>query len=190
MDGTRTLPDAPCKPVAEPRLAKAELCWPCHEPTHHAFQEYVTSKAFADGKRCMDCHMPPREDGSGRFHGGHGGFDEAFVKKAIEWQASLEEGEVVLTLQNKTGHKFPGEISSRSFLVRVSFPGHEPVELLLRKNHKGEDRPDDRLTPDERRVLRFPLPEGVEEARIELCFLPLPLLLPEQGFLIGEWTSR
>jgi hypothetical protein len=161
-----------------------------HEPTHHAFEEYRTSKAFAAGKRCMDCHMPPREDGSGHFHGGHGGFDADFVRKAVEWQARIEDGAVVLTVENHTGHKFPGEISSRSFFVRVSFPGHEPAELLLRKPHKGEDRADDRLAPDERRVLRFPLPEGVQEARVELRFLPLPLLPPEQGLVIGDWSSR
>jgi hypothetical protein len=182
--------DAPCRPRAEPRLFSADMCWPCHEPTHHAFQEYRVSQAFAAGKRCQDCHMPPREEGGGHFHGARGGFNEAFVKSAVGWEASLQDGEVVLTLQNRTGHKFPGEISSRSFLVRVSFPQKEPVDLLLSKPHKGEERVDDRLTPDERRVLRFPLPEGVRSAHLELFFLPLPLLPPEQGFLIGEWSSE
>ena len=73
--------------------------------------------------------------------------------------------------------------------MRVFFAGHEPVDVLLRKPHKGEERADDRLTPDERRVLRFALPADVHEARLELCFLPLPLLPPEQGFLLGEWSS-
>jgi hypothetical protein len=185
----RTLADAPCRPRAEGRLASADLCWPCHEPTHHAFEEYRTSKAFAAGKRCQDCHMPPRAEGGGHFHGARGGFNADFVKSALAWEARMEDRAVVLTLENKTGHKFPGEISSRSFLVRVSFAGHEPVELLLRKPHKGEARADDRLTPDERRVLRFPLPEGASAARLELYFLPLPLLPPEQGFLLGEWSS-
>lgn len=187
--GARTLADAPCRPRAEPRLASAELCWPCHEPTHQAFQEYRTSKAFAAGKRCQDCHMPPRPGGGGHFHGERGGFNEAFVKSALGWEASVQARELVLVLENRTGHKFPGEVSSRSFLVRVFFPGQEPLDLQLRKPHKGEAREDDRLKPDERRTLRFPLPAGANTVRVELCFLPLPLLPPEQGFLLGEWNG-
>ncbi|NOT31439.1 MAG: hypothetical protein HOP15_13410, partial [Planctomycetes bacterium] len=165
-------------------------CWPCHEPTHQAFQEYETSQAFANGKRCQDCHMPARAEGGGHMHGGLGGFNQEFVRRALAWEARLEGRALVLQLENRTGHKFPGEISSRSFLIRVHFPGHAPTDLLLRKPHKGEARADDRLKPDERRTLSFPLPEGAEEARVELRFLPLPLLPPEHGFLLGEWSSR
>lgn len=186
----RSIEGAPCRPRAEARLQQAELCFPCHEPTHQAFQEYYTSKAFARGQRCADCHMPPREDGTGRSHGPNGGFDEAFVKRAIQWTASIEGRELVLAITNKTGHKFPGEIPSRSFLVHVEFPGHEPCDLLLRKPHKGEARADDRLLPDETRALRFPLPAGATGARVELRFLPLPLLPREEGFLLGEWSSE
>lgn len=187
--GVRDLPEAPCRPRAEPRLRTAELCWPCHEPTHQAFQEYRTSKAFAAGQRCQDCHMPPREAGGGHFHGDRGGFNPDWVREALSFEARRVEDEVVLTLQNRAGHKFPGEISSRSFLIRVFFGEEAPVEVLLRKPHKGEARADDRLLPDERRVLRFPFPSGVERARLELRFLPLPLLPPEQGFLLGQWSS-
>ena len=126
----RTIAGAPCRPLAEPRLARSELCWPCHEPTHQAFQEYQTSQAFAAGKRCQDCHMPARAEGGGHTHSGLGGFNEEFVRRAIGWEARLEGRELVLQLENRTGHKFPGEISSRSFLIRVHFPGHEPADLF------------------------------------------------------------
>lgn len=185
----RTLPDAPCRPRAEPRLARAELCWPCHEPTHHAFQEYVLSKAYAEGKRCQDCHMPAREDG-GHFHGDRGGFNAEWVRQGLAWEARREKDTLVLVLENRTGHKFPGEISSRSLLIRVLVPGAEPRDLQLRKPHKGEEREDDRLTPDERRELRFLLPADARGTRLELRFLPLPLLPPEQGFLLGEWRDE
>ncbi len=185
----RTIEGAPCRPRLEPRLLEAELCFPCHEPTHQAFQEYYRSQAFAAGKRCADCHMEPRSAGGGRSHGPHGGFDADFVRRAIDWDAALEERELVLTLTNRTGHGFPGEIPSRSFLVHLEFPGAEPRDLLLRKPHKGEEREDDRLQPDETRVLRFPLPDGASSVRLELRFLPLPLLPREQGFLLGEWSG-
>jgi len=88
--------------------------------------------------------------------------------------------------------KFPGEIPSRSSLVEVDFPGSEarPQSLLLRKPHKGEDREDNRLLPDERRILIFPVPHGVVDVRLRLLFKPLPLLPDESAFLIAEWTGR
>jgi len=184
----RSLPEAPCRPLAEPRLATAELCWPCHEPTHHAFQEFHASRAFAEGRRCQDCHMPERAEG-GHFHGDNGGFNAAFVRRALEWHARVEGDELVLELQNRTGHKFPGEISSRSFLIRVRDRRGEPTDLLLRKPHRGEEREDDRLVPDEHRVLRFPLAAGDAPASLELRFLPLPLLPPEEGHLLGSWSE-
>jgi len=185
----RTLSTAPCRPRAEPRLASVDLCYPCHQPTHQAFDEYRRSRAAAQGKRCTDCHMPLRADGSGRSHGAHGGFDRDFVRTALDWQCALEAREVVLRLTNRTGHRFPGEISSRSLLVRVRFPGHEDVTELLRRPHKGEERADNRLDVDETRELRFALPAGADSAEVELTFLQLPLMPVEQGFRLGRWSS-
>jgi hypothetical protein len=57
--------------------------------------------------------------------------------------------------------------------------------------NKGEARADNRLLPDERKVLRFPLPEGVDPAavRVRLLWLPVPLLPLEQAFVLGEWPG-
>jgi len=184
----RDLPDAPCRPRAEPRLTTAELCWPCHQPTHHAFDEYRQSRAFAEGKRCQDCHMPERADG-GRFHGDLGGLNPDFTRRGLGWRARVEADALVLELENRTGHKYPGEISSRALLIRAWTGGDEPEQVLLRKPHRGEERADDRLTPDEHRVLRFPLAAPDAEARLELLFLPLPLLPPELGHPLGRWSS-
>ena len=184
----RTVADAPCRPRREPRLLAADHCYPCHEPTHSAFQEYRQSRAFARGKRCADCHMPERDDGSGRSHGPHGGLNPEFVARALRADCVREGDEIVLTLRNRTGHKFPGEIPSRSLLVRVEYGGDAGREdVLLRKPRKGEDREDDRLTPDEVRELRFAIPSGATEPRVRVLFLPLPLTPPEAGFLLGEW---
>ena len=187
----RTLADAPCKPRREPRLLSAQHCYPCHEPTHAAFTEYATSDAAALGLRCVDCHMQPRADGSGRSHGPHGGMNADFVRRAVAWSAEIEDGVLRVRVRNRTGHKFPGEIPSRSFLLEVELGGHEPRRVLLRKPYRGEDREDDRLRPDEERTFSFPLPPDVEagEARVKLLFLPLPLLPEEEAFLLGEWPG-
>ena len=186
----RSIDDAPCRPRYEPRLLEARMCYPCHEPTHQAFAEYETSNAFAVGVRCVDCHMQPTKHRRGRSHGANGGLNPEFVKRALAWRCWLEEGEVRVQLRNRCGHKFPGEIPSRSFVVRVTFPGHDPVYELLRKPHKRESRDDNRLLPDETRVLRFPLPRGVSSAEVRLLFKPLPLMPEDQSFLLGEWSSK
>jgi hypothetical protein len=185
---TRSL-DAPCRPRYEPRLLEARMCYPCHEPTHQAFTEYETSNAFAVGVRCVDCHMQPTKHRRGRSHGPNGGLNPDFVKRALGWRCWLAGGEVRVELRNRCGHKFPGEIPSRSFVVRVDFPGHEPAFQLLRKPHKREDREDNRLVPNEVRVLRFPLPAGVKSADVRLLFKPLPLMPEDQSFELGRWSS-
>lgn len=202
MAAARTIPDAPCRPRYEPRFQSADLCYPCHEPTHQAFEEYETSDAFAVGVRCVDCHMPTVRRGddddhddehgggrAGRSHGPHGGMNEAFVKRALAWSAEVAADAVRVRLRNRTGHKFPGEIPSRSFHVRVDFSDGSTQAALLRKPHKKEDRADDRLRPDEERVLVFPLPAGAESARVRLLFKPLPLLPDAHAFVLGDWIG-
>ena len=177
----RTIPDAPCKPRFEPGLLDVQLCYPCHQPTHQAFDEYETSDAFATGVRCVDCHMQLREGRPGRSHGPNGGMNEDFVKRALDWSARIEERELLVTLRNRAGHKFPGEIPSRSFLVHVDFPGHERETVLLRKPHKQEDREDNRLLPDEVRTsCASRSPPGWSRSRCKLLFKPLPLLPVEE----------
>ena len=182
----RTIPDAPCRPREEPGLLSADHCYPCHEPTHSAFEEYWQSRAFAEGKRCADCHMPARADGSGHDHGPNGGLSPTFVARGIAIASAREGAELRLVLKNLTGHKFPGEIPSRSLWIRVRVDGSdgEPTVLVLRKPNKGEARADDRLAPDEERTLRFPLPSPDCGGEVEVRFLPLPLTPPESGFLL------
>lgn len=196
----RTIADAPCRPRRDERLLDANLCWPCHQPTHHAFDEYEVSKARADGIRCADCHMEavsrPPLDGvappaprAGRSHGPNGGLNPDFVRRALDWSCRREGGEVIVTLLNLTGHKFPGEIPSRVFQVRLIVDGGEPEHVTLRKPAKSEARADDRLAPDETRELRFPVDVSARAVRVTLLFKPFPLLPDEAAFVIGEWTD-
>lgn len=183
----RAAEGAPCNPKEEPGLLRAEMCFPCHQPTHGAFDEYAVSSAKKEGKRCADCHMPPRAGGSGRSHAGLGGLDEAFVRRAIEARFERRGAEVRVLVTNKTGHKFPGEIPSRSFVVRVTYAAGEPLHLTLRKPRKHEAREDDRLRPDESRELRFG-PRGADAvARIDLLFKPYPATPDGAAFALASW---
>lgn len=183
----RTIPDAPCRPRFDARLVSADHCYPCHEPTHQAFEEYEESDAHALGVRCADCHMPvvAREGRAGRSHGPHGGLDAEFVRKGLRWEARAGDGAVLVELANRTGHKLPGEIPSRALLVSVRFDRGPWEDVLLRKPNKGEEREDDRLRPDEVRTLRFDAPEGAREAEVCVLFRPLPLLPPEACHDLG-----
>jgi len=185
----RTLPDAPCRPRREPRLLQADHCYPCHQPTHHAFDEYRTSDAFALGIRCVDCHMQERPDASGRSHGPHGGMNAGFVRRAIAWEARRVDAAIEVKVRNRTGHKFPGEIPSRAFVLHLELEGREPQTLLLRKPFRGEERADDRLRPDEERTFRFPVPADAGAARLRLLFRPLPLMPLDAAFELGEWSG-
>ena len=165
------------------------MCYPCHEPTHQAFAEYRRSDAFATGIRCVDCHMPPTKNRRGRSHGPHGGMNEEFVKRALAWKCKVADGALHVELRNRCGHKFPGEIPSRSFLVEVTFDDAAPNHEILRRPFKGEKRQDNRLRPDETRILRYPIPAGVETVRVRLLFKPLPLLPIEESFVLGDWRQ-
>ena len=70
-------------------------------------------------------------------------------------------------------------------------PGSEadPQGILMRKPHKREDREDNRLLPDEKRTLAFPIPTDARSVRLKLLFKPLPLLPDESAFLLGEWSA-
>jgi cytochrome c554/c'-like protein len=185
----RTIADAPCRPRFSPDLLRAESCWPCHEPTHKAFSEYATSDARAIGLRCADCHMPPCSDRPGRSHASNGGLNADFVQRAIAWQCERVGGEIVVTLRNRTGHKFPGEIPSRVFQVKVATEEGEPLYATLRKPGKSETREDDRLGVNETRVLRFSIAASAQNVRVSLLFKPFPLLPDDEAFLLGEWSG-
>jgi hypothetical protein len=184
----RDVPDAPCRPKYTPQFLTAQSCWPCHEPTHHAFQEYERSDAKAIGLRCADCHMPQSSDRVGRSHGPNGGLNPDFVKRALAWSCARDGGDVVVTLRNRTGHRFPGEIPSRVFQVKLAVDGGEPRYVTFRKPGKTETREDDRLDVNETRVLRFPVAADARDVRVTLLFKPFPLLPDDAAFQIGEWS--
>ncbi len=185
----RTVVDAPCRPRYVEAFVSAQSCWPCHEPTHHAFEEYERSDAHAVGVRCVDCHMPQATNRAGRSHGPNGGLNPDFVRRAIGWECVRDGGEVRVTLRNRTGHRFPGEIPSRVFQLKLVVDGGEPQYVTLRKPGKTESRADDRLDVDETRVVRFVVDAAASGVQLQLLFKPFPLLPDAQAFLLGEWNA-
>ena len=115
------------------------------------------------------------------------GATATFVKRALGHRIWFESGVVLIELRNRCGHKFPGEIPSRSFHVHVCFDSHEPIQTVLRRSHKRESRRDNRLLPDEVRVLRFPMPAGAKSVAVKLLFKSLPLMPLEDAFVLGTW---
>lgn len=199
----RTIPGAPCRPKRTQALSDRMMCNPCHQPTHNAMAEFVQSQAFRFGQSCHDCHMPrverKRDNGFtyfGRSHGSLGGLNAAFVRKALAWKCHREGRAVVVTLGNQTGHKFPGEIPSRSLVLRFDFLRSDgslldSLHQVYRKSHKTEpDRPDNRLTPNEFRDIRVPFPPGASSVKVTILFKPFPLMPDEEAFVLGEWESE
>ena len=181
----RDIPGAPCRPRRIEALADRMMCNPCHEPTHGAMTEFVTSQAFRFGQTCQDCHMPrvERKGGVwGRSHGPLGGLNPDFIRTGLHWSCRLEPDAVVVTLGNQTGHKFPGEIATRSLQVVVN-----DESRVYRKPFKGEvGWTDNRLTPNEFREIRFARTGPV---RVRILFKPYPLMPDEDAFVLADWNS-
>ena len=184
-----TREDAPCRPKYSEGLVSADLCFPCHEPTHQAFTEYRTSKAYRDGRRCADCHMPILEDGISRSHGPHGGLNPEFIAGAFDSHMEWTDRSVAVRLRNLTGHKLPGEIPSRSLVIKVDIDGGEALYETLRRPHKEEVREDNRLQPDEERTITFQAPEGTSIRSVQILWKPYPLMADSQAYVLAT-SSR
>jgi len=170
-DGTvaarRAWPGAPCRPVADPRISTPEYCGACHNPTHDAYFEWKSSAYARNGVACSDCHSHPvlregrRVGYSHRFPGGN---DRDFVKRAVRIEPRLDGRELVLSIENLAGHKFPGEVPTRTFLIEIQPFDREgrptpTIDIGIKRPYKTQvGVPDNRLLPDERRVLRQALP--------------------------------
>jgi hypothetical protein len=194
---TRDVPDAPCRPRRDERLASVALCSACHDPTHQATQEYWTSAQAAQGVRCQDCHMAHVERGSGRPGRSHvfpGGFNWAQVIRGLHAETRLDGRDVVVTLTNNAAHKLPGEVPSRSLTISVEAFDAKGARVLdhqtlLRRPFKTpqeKDRVDDRLKPGETRTLRERLPDGAVRAAVSVVFRSLPMQPESRAIVVAK----
>jgi hypothetical protein len=195
-------PDAPCKPVRDPRISSMVLCGTCHNPTHDANYEWQRSAARKAGVSCNDCHSQTvyRTGADGKKKAGFshvfpGGNDPAFVQKAIKTDCKVAAGELTVKVENRTAHRFPGEVPTRIFIIRMQFwdadgtmISEEP--LHYRRPGKGEvGWKDNRFEPDETKSLTRKLPEKTTKVKVDFLFQNGPFAVFDKAFTIGRWEA-
>ncbi|HYE97825.1 MAG TPA: multiheme c-type cytochrome [Planctomycetota bacterium] len=179
----RDLPEAPCRPRRDERLLGAEFCGACHNPTHGAYDEW---RAWGGSRSCADCHA--RGDGpfSHRMAGVH---DAAFVRKGLDWSCEVRDGALRIELRNRSGHRFPAEVPTRTLRIRVEIDGRFE-EIFLRRPPKAAVGPkDNRLYPGEVRVLSRPA-AGARRVRVEIRFQRSPFERPAEWVDLGTWEKK
>jgi hypothetical protein len=196
-------PDAPCRPVRDPRLGSPLLCGTCHNPTHDANFEWERSEARALGVGCNDCHSQVvyRTGADGRKKAGFshlfpGGNDPEFVRKAVRTDCSLRGRELTVRVENRTAHKFPGEVPTRIFLIRLRYWDrdgtlvHEET-LPYRRPGKGEvGWKDNRFEPDEVKSIVRTAPDQTVRIEADFLFQNGPFALFEKAFTIRHWEAE
>jgi hypothetical protein len=162
IDGEIVGPDGDHGPHAvraDPTFREPQRCVGCHQvpippltrlqrplaDTHAEWEEWrrVTGRTEV----CADCHMP------GRRHTFPGAWDADLVKGGLAVAVEADGDEVIVTLENRAGHRFPSADPSRALVVR-----HGTQEVVIARRvplPKMKELGDDTLLPAERRELRF-----------------------------------
>jgi hypothetical protein len=196
-------PDAPCRPARDPRLSSTRLCGTCHNPTHDAHGEWERSQARELGVGCNDCHSQVvyRTGADGRKKSGFshvfpGGNDLVFVRKAIRTDCSLSGRELTLRVENRSAHKFPGEVPTRIFIIRIQFWDRDGT--LVREETLPYRRPgkaeigwkDNRFEPDETKTLVRTAPGATTRITVDFLFQNGPFALFDKAMTLGRWESN
>lgn len=126
--GARSVPSAPCQPIADARFTSVRLCESCHNQ-HFTTDQWRASPSAARNFDCNHCHMPDVErklaNGgarTGRHHGYPGAHDEPMLKQAAEFAVRIEGKDLVAALTNSgAGHNFPTEERHRAVDIVYRF---------------------------------------------------------------------
>lgn len=191
----RRAADAPCRPMADPRLNAAALCQTCHN-IHGTVDDWRAGQMAAQGRDCMDCHMPLQTARNGRTRRRHtwpGGHDARMVGRAVDVAARIDGGRLLVTVANTgAGHNTPTELRHRSLDVEVAlqttwFRTHRQ-RYCFRNPYKNEGGPNTQLRSGEKRQLWFDLPATRGQAHIQLVYRLMPVGLDRHGTVIRELT--
>jgi len=125
-----------CGPMFDPAMARtgaqeqtATFCGVCHN-LHGTCDEFLGSQYAREGKTCLTCHMeetvapavtggPPK---ARRVHQWPGAHSERMLKRAMKFEAHLEDGEVKARIVNRgAGHKIPTDARHRAIYLRIAF---------------------------------------------------------------------
>ncbi len=179
----RDIPGAPCRPRRDDRLRSPEFCGACHNPTHLAYDEW---KRSTSGKTCSDCHAVRDGKFSHRMRGVH---DADFVRSGLDWSCRVEGEELRIALTNRSGHRFPAEVPTRLLRVKIRLDDREEEVVFRRPMKAVVSEKDNRLWPDETRVLTRPL-AGSKDVRVELLYQQSMFAQPREWIVIGRWANR
>jgi len=178
----RNVPDAPCRPRRDDRIRTVEFCGACHNPSHLVVDEWKLSKS---GKSCVDCHAVSGGKFTHRMAGVH---DPEFVRKAVEWSCEVKDGTLHIALTNRSGHRLPAEVPSRTLRVTIRVDG-KTEELRFNRPPKGiVGNKDNRLWPDETRILTRPVADA-KEVEVRIFYQQSPFVLPQGWISIGHWRK-
>jgi hypothetical protein len=159
------------------------LCSGCHDkkigPVLPLAKDYEEAKIAETGETCVGCHMPAverhlaisiatgkptGEARKGRQHTVLGPGDVEFCAKAFALDAERDGKDVVLSVENKAGHRIPG-LTLRKFAVAVR-------QLDAKGSELGQDQveisAENELKATETREFRFAAKEGAVKVSIEI----------------------
>ena len=184
---------------ADERFLDPVQCYACHgqterDPVHDQRSAYEAQAASA-GNTCASCHMEgvervlsqeeektrrqvgrlkPRLSGRHDFPGPH---DAKFLEKAADLELSVEEGNLLVAIEVKTGHDLPGGGDGRTVVLAVKILDPGGKEVLAREEvYDFEKRP---LRPDSKEPMRIPLP--LEKGKAKALLLHHLLAAPKYG---------
>lgn len=122
-DYSRFVGGADCKTAFDPRVGEVEACSTCHKNHGTPYQWEKSPNGKEAGRTCISCHMkrverPVAVGGPVRRVYSHvfpGARDTDHVRKAYDYEASVEGNEAVVVIANSgAGHNFPTELRQRS----------------------------------------------------------------------------
>ena len=153
--------------TSEAHMNPTELCGTCHGqpsvPEHNQLASFKNSPAAAAGKNCVTCHMPgikrlPSthnfEPMPGRRHTWIGSRSVHQLKKSVDLQIVLMEGNAMIRVTNKAGHLLPGDALRTIILdVKISDTNGDVARntQVSISASSGEDEADNRIPPGETR---------------------------------------
>ena len=187
--GRHANPDAACKPVASPELISVAQCESCHNQ-HETTDQWRATHFAAENVSCNDCHMPEvtRQLAGG---GTRTGFSHVYpaahdldmLRKAGEFDARIEGGELVLSLVNKAaGHNFPTEERSRALDMVYRFVNADGVAgewtraYRFRAPYRDEPGEDTQLRSGKSHEERIPVPADAVVAEARLWYRRQPYI--------------
>ena len=178
--------------VQDDSYSTAAVCASCHG--HDAeFNQYHSWKEGMYGQQdfpCQACHMPQMEalladtevDKPLRWVGDHsfpGSHDEEYLKTAATVKLKVEDGALVVAVQNQAGHFFPGG-AFRTAVVDISVDGVEVGRLEYSFENENQ------LESGETVTLRHELMDGASEATARLTYYKYVVNEPGTGLVQSD----